>query len=47
MGWKDLLAENRVTAMPPSKAELDNLRSIVARRLADVTATTRPGHRRC
>jgi len=38
MSWAKLLAENRVTALPPSKAELDNLRSIVARSLKDVTA---------
>ncbi len=31
MSWAKLLADNRVTALPPSKAELDNLRSIVAR----------------
>lgn len=33
-----LLADNHVTALAPSKAELDNLRSIVARSLKDVTA---------
>ena len=38
MRWAKLLADNRVTALPPSKAELDNLRSIVARSLKDVTA---------
>ena len=38
MNWAKLLAENRVTALPASKAELDNLRSIVARSLKDVTA---------
>jgi hypothetical protein len=38
MSWATLLADNRVTALPPSKAELDNLRSIVARSLKDVTA---------
>jgi hypothetical protein len=37
MSWAKLLADNRVTALPPSKAELDNLRSIVARSLKDVT----------
>jgi hypothetical protein len=31
MSWAKLLADNRVTTLPPSKAELDNLRSIVAR----------------
>jgi hypothetical protein len=36
MSWATLLAANRVTALPPSKAELDNLRSIVARSLKDV-----------
>ena len=36
MSWAKLLAANRVTALPPSKAELDNLRSIVARSLKDV-----------
>ena len=35
MSWKKLLADNRVTALPPNKAELDNLRSIVARSLKD------------
>lgn len=39
MGWAKLLSEDRVTAMPPSKAELDNLRSIVTRSLKDATAT--------
>ena len=38
MSWAKLLADNRVTALPPSKAELDNLRSIVARSLKDVTS---------
>ncbi len=37
MNWAKLLADNRVTALPFSKAELDNLRSIVARSLKDVT----------
>jgi hypothetical protein len=31
MSWVKLLADNRVTALPSSKAELDNLRSIVVR----------------
>jgi hypothetical protein len=35
MSWAKLLADNRLTALPPSKAELDNLRSIVARSLKD------------
>jgi hypothetical protein len=38
MSWAKLLADNRVTALPSSKAELDNLRSIVARSLKDVAA---------
>jgi hypothetical protein len=38
MSWAKLLAGNHVTALAPSKAELDNLRSIVARSLKDVTA---------
>jgi hypothetical protein len=38
MSWARLLADNRVTALPTSKTELDNLRSIVARSLQDVTA---------
>jgi hypothetical protein len=37
VNWAKLLADNRVTALPFSKAELDNLRSIVARSLKDVT----------
>ena len=36
MSWKKLLANKNVTREPPSKAELDNLRSIVARSLKDV-----------
>jgi hypothetical protein len=36
MSWAKLLADNRVTELPPNKAELDNLRSIVARNLKDV-----------
>src|SRR5580704_11916309 len=36
MSWAKLLAAKRVTALPSSKAELDNLRSIVARSLKDV-----------
>ncbi len=38
MNWARLPADGRVTALPPSKAELDNLRSIVTRSLKDVTA---------
>jgi hypothetical protein len=38
MSWAKLLRESRVTRVPPSKKELDNLRSIVARSLGDVTA---------
>ncbi|HEV3343043.1 MAG TPA: hypothetical protein VG125_21895 [Pirellulales bacterium] len=39
MTWKKLLANNHVTREQPSKAELDNLRSIVARSMKDVTAS--------
>ena len=38
MSWEKLLADNRVTRVPPAKAELDNLRSIVRRSLKDVVA---------
>jgi hypothetical protein len=38
MSWAKLLADKRVTRVRPSKAELDNLRSIVTRSLKDVTA---------
>jgi hypothetical protein len=38
MSWSKLLSDNRVTVLPTSKAELDNLRSIVARSLKDVAA---------
>ncbi|MGA2583193.1 MAG: SAV_6107 family HEPN domain-containing protein [Tepidisphaeraceae bacterium] len=38
MSWAKLLADKRVTRSRPSKAELDNLRSIVTRSLKDVTA---------
>lgn len=38
MSWEKLLHDNRVTAEPPSKAELESLRSIVTRSLKDVTA---------
>jgi hypothetical protein len=38
MSWKKLLADKRVTRLPPSNAELDNLRSIVSRSLKDVQA---------
>jgi hypothetical protein len=38
MNWTKLLSENRVTALPANKAELDNVRSIVKRSLEDVTA---------
>jgi hypothetical protein len=38
MSWAKLLTHNRVTVMPPNKAELDNLRSIVKRSLTDVAA---------
>ena len=36
MTWAKLLANNTVTALPATKAELTNLRSIVARSLKDV-----------
>ena len=38
MTWKKLLANKNVAHEPPSKAELDNLRSIVARSLKDVVS---------
>jgi|SRR6185437_317954 len=38
MTWAKLLADNRVNREAPSKAELDNLRSIVKRCLSDVKA---------
>jgi hypothetical protein len=38
MSWAALLADKRVTKLAPNKAELDNLRSIVARSLKDATA---------
>src|SRR5208282_773470 len=38
MSWAKLQANNNVTASPPTKAELDRLRSIVTRSLADATA---------
>src|SRR5438445_8978833 len=38
MSWRKLLADKRVTSLPPAKPELDNLRSIVTRSLKDVTA---------
>ncbi len=39
MTWPELLASNNVTVLPTTKAELDSLRSIVARSLSDVVAT--------
>jgi hypothetical protein len=36
MSWAKLLSDRRVELLPPSKAELDNLRSIVKRSLKDV-----------
>ncbi len=39
MTWAELLASNNVTVLPTTKAELDSLRSIVARSLSDVAAT--------
>jgi hypothetical protein len=58
MSWAKLLADKRVTALPSSKAEIDNLRTILARSLKDVEAaglsadarfgpTTLPEHYRC
>ena len=38
MAWAQLLANNIVTALPSTKAEIDNLRSIVARSLKDVAS---------
>jgi hypothetical protein len=38
MRWEQLLSDGRVTRADPSKQELDDLRSIVARSLNDVTA---------
>jgi hypothetical protein len=38
MTWTKLLASNTVTSLPATKKELDNLRSIVARSLKNVTA---------
>lgn len=39
MTWTKLLANNNVAQEKPSKQELDNLRSIVARSLKDVTVS--------
>lgn len=38
MSWAKLLDDRRVTELPSSKAELDNLRSIVVRCLKDAAA---------
>jgi hypothetical protein len=38
MSWAKLLGDKRVAALPSSKAELDNLRSIVTRSLQDAAA---------
>jgi hypothetical protein len=38
MTWAKLLADKTITAIPPTRGELDNLRSIVTRSLGDVTA---------
>ena len=38
MTWAKLLADKTVSALPSTKGELDNLRSIVTRSLKDVTA---------
>ncbi len=45
MNWAKLLTDNRVTRVAPAKAELDNLRSIVARSLNDVAARGAFGRR--
>lgn len=37
MSWEKLLADRAVTALPATKQELDNLRSIVTRSLATMT----------
>lgn len=39
MSWAKLLADKTVTPLPPTKQELDNLRSIVTRSLRDVSAS--------
>jgi hypothetical protein len=39
MSWIKLLASKTVTSLPATKAELDKLRSIVARSLNDIAAT--------
>ena len=36
MAWTDLLHDKRVSQLPTSKGEIDNLRSIVCRNLANV-----------
>lgn len=38
MSWAKLLADKAVAPLPPTKQELDNLRTIVARSLRDVLA---------
>jgi len=38
MSWQKLLANNVVTKLAPTKAELDNLRRIVTRNMNDVNA---------
>src|SRR5271170_2235401 len=38
MSWATLLTSNKVTLQPTSKAEMDSLRTIVARNLSDVAA---------
>lgn len=44
MTWARLLAGNNVTQLATTKAELDNLRSIVTRSLGDVAAPDRALH---
>lgn len=38
MSWTKLLANNTVTALPPTKTELDKLRALAARSMNDVAA---------
>lgn len=36
MSWKKLLANNTVTALAPTKGEIDKLRALAGRSLSDV-----------
>lgn len=47
MTWAELLANQAVTRLPPTKAELANLRSIVARSLKDVVVPGLSADARC